>query len=163
MERTGTIWPAANSGVVAGMTPELLVFFLRLISAVLLLTFLGVVAWLIYQDVRLTAALLSDRQRHHGYLRLLTSSSPLLKPGSRFLLLPITSIGRAASNNVVIDDHYASAEHALVTLRGRQWWLEDMGSRNGTLLNEMPLEGATVVSSGDVITIGDARLKIELS
>jgi hypothetical protein len=147
---------------VAGMAPELLVFLLRLISAALLLAFLGVIAWLIYQDVRLTAALLSDRQRHHGHLQLLSSSSPLLKPGARFPLLPVTSIGRAASNNVVIDDHYASAEHALLSLRGRQWWLEDLGSRNGTLLNELPLEDAAVVTSGDVITIGDARLKIEL-
>jgi hypothetical protein len=145
------------------MTPELLVFLLRLLSAALLLAFLGVVTWLIYQDIRLTAALLSDRQRHHGYLQLLTSSSPLLEPGSRYPLLPVTSIGRAANNNIVIDDHYASAEHALVSLRGRQWWLEDLGSRNGTLLNEMPLAGAAVISSGDVITIGDARLKIELT
>jgi hypothetical protein len=144
------------------MTPELLVFFLRLTSAALLLAFLAVVAWLIHQDILVTAALLSDRQRHYGYVHLLTSSSPLLEPGSRFPLLPVTSIGRATSNNIVIEDHYASAEHALVTLRGRQWWLEDLGSRNGTLLNELPLEGAAVVTSGDVITIGDARLKIEL-
>jgi hypothetical protein len=144
------------------MTPELLVFVLRLISAALLLAFLGLVAWLIYQDVRLTAALLSDRRRHYGHLHLLASSSPHLEPGSRFPLAPVTSIGRAANNNVVIDDHYASAEHALVTLRGRQWWLEDLGSRNGTLLNGLPLEGSAVISSGDVITIGDARLKLEL-
>jgi hypothetical protein len=144
------------------MTPELLVFVLRLTSAALLLAFLGLVTWLIYQDVRLTAALLSDRLRHYGYLHLLTGSSPHLEGGSRFPLSPVTSIGRAASNSVVIDDHYASAEHALVTLRGRQWWLEDLGSRNGTLLNGLPLEGAAVISSGDVITIGDARLKLEL-
>jgi pSer/pThr/pTyr-binding forkhead associated (FHA) protein len=46
-------------------------------------------------------------------------------------------------------------------LRGQQWWLEDLNSRNGTLLNDVPLHEATVVSPGDIITIGSTHLKIE--
>jgi hypothetical protein len=144
------------------MTPELLIFCLRLLGATFLLAFLGLISWLIYQDMRVTAAILSDRQRHHGYLNLINSGTSSQLLGTRYPLLAVTSVGRATSNTVVLDDDFASSQHALVTLRGRQWWLEDLGSRNGTLLNGSPLEGAAVISAGDIITIGDARLKVEL-
>jgi pSer/pThr/pTyr-binding forkhead associated (FHA) protein len=76
--------------------------------------------------------------------------------------MPITSIGRAASNNIVLPDGFASAEHALITRRQGQWWLEDQGSRNGTLLNDVVLEGTAVISSGDLIAVGGTILKLEL-
>nr|MBP6804905.1 FHA domain-containing protein [Chloroflexota bacterium] len=41
-------------------------------------------------------------------------------------------------------------------------WLEDLGSRNGTLLNGAPLVETAVISAGDVITIGGTDLKVEL-
>lgn len=142
--------------------PELLLL-LRLLAALLLLGFLGTIAWLIYHDMKVTAAELSDRQRQYGYLRVIGNESDSPPPiGTQFPLLPLTSIGRAPSNTIVLDHGYASAEHALLTRRGRQWWLEDLGSRNGTLLNETPLQEAAVVSAGDTITVGDVRLKIEL-
>jgi pSer/pThr/pTyr-binding forkhead associated (FHA) protein len=50
----------------------------------------------------------------------------------------------------------------LLTLREGQWWLEDQGSRNGTLLNGTRIAGPTVVSAGDVIGVGRTQLKLEL-
>ena len=79
-----------------------------------------------------------------------------------FPLHPLTSIGRAQSATIVIDDSYVSQEHALLTARGGQWWLEDLSSRNGTLLNGVLLAETAVVSSGDIITIGSVQLKVEL-
>ena len=81
--------------------------------------------------------------------------------GTQYALRPVTSIGRASNNTVMLDDHYASNEHALITLRGGHWWVEDLGSRNGMLLNDLPLQDATVISSGDIITIGSTKLKIQ--
>ncbi|MCB0017952.1 MAG: FHA domain-containing protein, partial [Anaerolineales bacterium] len=43
-----------------------------------------------------------------------------------------------------------------------QWLLEDLDSRNGTLLNQINVHEPTVVSSGDIIMIGDTKLKVEL-
>ncbi|NLE99729.1 MAG: FHA domain-containing protein, partial [Anaerolineales bacterium] len=57
---------------------------------------------------------------------------------------------------------YASAQHALLTWREGQWWLEDLGSRNGTQLNDELVDAPTVVVTGDIIRIGRARLKVEL-
>ncbi|MCZ7666030.1 MAG: FHA domain-containing protein [Chloroflexi bacterium] len=75
---------------------------------------------------------------------------------------PLTSIGRAPSSTIVLDYTFISQEHALLMERGGQWWLEDLGSRNGTLLNGAPLTETAVVSSGDIITIGEVQLKLEL-
>jgi pSer/pThr/pTyr-binding forkhead associated (FHA) protein len=120
------------------------------------------IVWFIYQDMQATAAQLINRQRQRGVLRVIASDAQPELVGREFPLLLVTSIGRAAHSAIVLDDGYASSEHALVSLRGRQWQLEDLGSRNGTLLNGVKLEGAAVVSSGDVIAIGDTQLKLTL-
>ena len=141
------------------MDPALLLLFLRLFGALLLLAFLGVIAWLIYQDMLATQAVLGGQNQVQAVLR------PLLPPEEAselfYPLTPVTSIGRATSSTIVLQDDFVSNEHALLTLRGQQWWLEDLNSRNGTLLNDAPLAEATVVSPGDIITIGSTQLKLE--
>lgn len=143
------------------MSPELILFIIRIVSALLLLSFLGAISWLIYQDLRLTRMLLEDRRRSHGAVRATHTDESGAEHQLVYPLNPITSIGRASTNSVVLDDDYVSGEHALLMLRGQQWWLEDLNSRNGTLLNGVPLTEATVVSPGDVILIGNVQLKVE--
>jgi pSer/pThr/pTyr-binding forkhead associated (FHA) protein len=144
------------------MNLDVALLVLRLLGAALLLAFLGFIVWLIYQDMRLTAAQLANRQREHGRLRIIASESQPELVARDFPLLVVTSIGRAPHNSIVLDDGYTSSEHALISLRGRQWWLEDLGSRNGTLLNTVTLDSPAVLSAGDLITVGDTQLKIEL-
>jgi len=80
--------------------------------------------------------------------------------GTIFPLQPVTSIGRSPDNTVLIPDIYVSAQHALLAWREGQWWLEDRGSKNGTLLNGVRISGPTVVSTGDIIGVGQVRLKL---
>lgn len=146
------------------MDPALLLLLLRILAAVLLLAFLGTIGWLIYRDIRTTRDLLAERGRAYGVLRVLggDGSSDRRSDGV-YPLRPVTSIGRASANTIVLDDDYVSNEHAMLMLRGRQWWLEDLNSRNGTLLNDVRLVTPTVISPGDIITIGSTRLKLESS
>lgn len=143
------------------MTPDIVLLLLRLLSAALLLLFLATIAWLVYQDMRTVRLALADRKRNYGTLRVIAADGDRRLPEREFPLSPVTSIGRAPSNTVVLEDDYVSSEHALLMLRGQQWWLEDLNSRNGTLLNGSALSEATVISPGDVITIGNTTLKIE--
>ncbi len=138
------------------MSLPVLLFILRLLGAALLLAFLAVIAWLIYQDLRVVARAAAAQERPHGMLRQLDGDA-----GPLFPLAPVTSIGRAPGNTIVLEDDYVSNEHALLMLRGRQWWVEDLNSRNGTLLNGERLHGATIISAGDVLTIGGSQLKLE--
>jgi pSer/pThr/pTyr-binding forkhead associated (FHA) protein len=144
------------------MDPAVILLLLRLLSAALLLGFLGLIAWLIYQDVRLTKAVLARQQQVSGALRVVASESGEPAVDTLYSLTPITSIGRAKSSTIVLDEGYVSTEHALLVQRGGQWWLEDLGSRNGTLLNGVELAETAVVSAGDVITIGGTALKVEV-
>jgi hypothetical protein len=139
-----------------------ILFLLRLLSALLLLGFIGLIFWLIYQDMRTTARVLASQERPFGYLRVIANDGSQPALDTRFPLYPLTRIGRANSCTIVLDSSFVSNEHAVITRRGEQWWLEDAGSRNGTLLNEVGLDEAAVITVGDVISIGELQLKVEL-
>jgi pSer/pThr/pTyr-binding forkhead associated (FHA) protein len=72
---------------------------------------------------------------------------------------PIT-IGRAEDSTLVITDDYASARHARLVPRSGQWFVEDLGSTNGTYLDRSRVNGPTPVPIGVPIRIG--RTSIEL-
>jgi pSer/pThr/pTyr-binding forkhead associated (FHA) protein len=144
------------------MTPAISLLLLRLAGAAVLLTFFGLIGWYIYQDVRLTAAALAAQSQPLGRLIVVENQVETPATGTRYPLLPVTSIGRASSNVIVLDDGYISGQHSLITRRGEFWWLEDLASRNGTLLNDAPLTETAVLSPGDMITIGNIKLKLEL-
>ena len=75
--------------------------------------------------------------------------------GMMFELPGNTRLGRGAENDVVLPDRFASNNHAAIHLRNGQYWLEDLGSRNGTFLNSMPLTRPAVLANSDQIRIGD--------
>lgn len=143
------------------MNPLVVLFVLRLVSALLLLGFMVAIAWLLYRDMRLTADSLAAAERPSGTLRVIVNESGDPAVNTVFPLLPVTSIGRASNNTVVLPNGFASSEHALITRRSGQWWLQDQHSRNGTYLNEVLVEGTAVISPGDIIAIGGTHLKIE--
>ncbi|MFN2181416.1 MAG: FHA domain-containing protein, partial [Candidatus Promineifilaceae bacterium] len=89
-----------------------LLLMLRLLSAVLLLCFLGAMAWLIYRDLRRAAAETAQDRISRGRLRVLASESSTAAPGTIFPLLPVTRIGRSENNTIVLEDAFVSAEHA---------------------------------------------------
>jgi hypothetical protein len=84
-----------------------------------------------------------------------------LKPGERFDLFGGLSIGRAADADVRIDDRYASGLHARVFLRAGHYFVEDMNSTNGTLLNDATVSGEAELRDGDLIRIGDTEFRFE--
>jgi serine/threonine protein kinase len=69
----------------------------------------------------------------------------------------VVTIGRQATNDITVLDKKASRHHARVMPSGRQFFVEDLGSSNGTLLNGTPV-GRQPLRHGDVIRIGQARL-----
>jgi len=83
------------------------------------------------------------------------------KPGARLPLRAVTTIGRDAGNDIVLNDEAASAKHAVVTFRDGEWWAEDAGSTNGTLLNASRIWDAERLRFGDEIDIGRIGLRLE--
>ncbi len=65
------------------------------------------------------------------------------------------------NNSLVVDDDFVSADHAVLTFRGRVWFLEDRGSTNGTYLNGQLVHGVVPLGYGDEIGLGAVRLRLE--
>jgi hypothetical protein len=143
---------------------DIILFVVRIVLTGLLYAFLAALFVLLWRDLRMArqAAAVATVCERPGCLR-------VVQAGAGFTLdhvLPLaafTTIGRANSNAIIVADPYASAEHAIVAWRGGQWWLEDRGSRNGTLLNAIAVDEPLVLGPGDVIGIGHLQFKFEFT
>lgn len=69
-------------------------------------------------------------------------------------------IGRAEACKVRLDDTYASQHHAKLSTHDGAWMLEDLGSTNGTYLNDRRVSAPAEVHAGDVVKIGKTVLEL---
>ncbi|HTH38077.1 MAG TPA: SpoIIE family protein phosphatase [Pyrinomonadaceae bacterium] len=69
-----------------------------------------------------------------------------------------TTIGRSARSDVCIPDAFASRLHAEVRKEGDSYWLQDLGSANGTRYNGIPVKTSVPLSSGGEIQIGETSI-----
>ncbi|MDK3161720.1 FHA domain-containing protein [Anaerolineae bacterium CFX9] len=142
---------------------ELLLFAFRLIAGVLLGSILLILFLVMWRDYRSALTQIEARKRAYGRLiGIQEIDGTTVLTGQTYPLLPLTSLGRAPTNTIPIQDTFASSEHALVALRNGQWWLEDRHSKNGTLLNGIPVTQPTIITDGDIIGIGSMRFQIVL-
>lgn len=69
-----------------------------------------------------------------------------------------TTIGRSARSDICIPDAFASRLHAEIRKEGDTYWLQDLGSANGTRYNGAIVKTAVPLSDGDEIQIGETRI-----
>jgi hypothetical protein len=141
------------------MDPFLLtVWIVRLLFLALLYLFLFRIARALVGDLRAAA-----REPGTELGRLVVVASPAGEPeeGTSLALDAIATIGRDVNNAIVVEDQFASAEHAILTFRGRAWYIEDFGSTNGTFVNGAAVDGVAPLGYGDVIQVGQVRLRLE--
>jgi pSer/pThr/pTyr-binding forkhead associated (FHA) protein len=146
------------------MTGEIL----RLLLLALQLAFLGLLYVILFGFSRsllrdLRSAELTQMASQSGIGRLLVMESPDDEPavGTTIALGPINSIGRNVNSTIFIDDDFVSGGHAMLTFRGRSWFIEDQGSTNGTYVNGHLIDRAVALSFGDELTIGRVRMRLE--
>ncbi len=75
------------------------------------------------------------------------------------LARPVIRIGRDDANDVVLDDTEVSRRHARLEMRGAGWVLMDVGSTNGTFLNDRELDGCVRLRGADRLKIGSHIFK----
>jgi hypothetical protein len=88
--------------------------------------------------------------------RLLVERAAGHESGIAYDLLDGATLGRG-DVEIKLDDPFASSRHARITRQGHYVVLEDLGSTNGTYLNEEPLTGPQPLHPGDHIRIGDCE------
>ncbi len=101
----------------------------------------------------------SRLSRNRAARQLLVTQGALA--GTRISLdgAPIT-IGRADDSTLVLNDDYASTRHARLWFQGGDWFVEDLGSTNGTYLDRAKVTGPTRVPPGVPIRIGKTVIEL---
>jgi pSer/pThr/pTyr-binding forkhead associated (FHA) protein len=70
------------------------------------------------------------------------------------------TFGRAAESTVAVADPYVSERHAHVFHDGQDWLVEDLGSTNGTFLNQVKVTSPTPIEAGDQLGIGKTVVEV---
>lgn len=138
----------------------ILVLVLRLVTALALFGFLGWALFFLFREVQ--------RQSFSLAIRRIPGISLAIRPeaGTPFLKYfaqPDIILGRDPGCDIPLMDDTVSTRHAQLTYHHNQWWLEDLASTNGTILNGSPVGMPTVITSGDEIKCGGTRLAVSLS
>jgi len=131
---------------------------IRILFLALLYIFLLAVARALLRDLRAAA-----REPGAELGRLVVIASPSGDPavGTVIPLDAVTTLGRDVNNSIVVEDAFASTDHAVLTFRGRAWYVEDRNSTNGTYVNGSPVDGVAPLSFGDTLQVGQARFRLE--
>ncbi|MCS6802693.1 MAG: FHA domain-containing protein [Chloroflexota bacterium] len=133
---------------------------LRLLFVVLLYAFLAQIVFLLWRDLQNRAGA-SGTSTAGAILRVVDGARSGLKRGAILPLSPETTVGRAPGSGLVLPDETVSSRHALLRRVDGRWWVEDLGSTNGTRVNGRPIRTATVVVPGDLLEFGGVRLRLE--
>ena len=94
----------------------------------------------------------------------LTSTKGSLTGAVFELVPPAFSLGRDPGNALLLpNESGASRKHALLFEKDGAWWVEDLGSSNGTSVNGKELEQAAQLQEGDIIAVGIEELQFSAS
>jgi pSer/pThr/pTyr-binding forkhead associated (FHA) protein len=136
-----------------------IVLALRLLLAASLYGFLAWAFLSLWREIRQQGTLLAARSVPPVRLTIVQADGACRQA---YFSQPVVTVGRNLACECPLDDQAVSGRHACLSYHHGQWWLEDLGSRNGTRLNEDKLSIPTVVMSGDQFSCGGTQITIEL-
>lgn len=141
---------------------EWFILLLRLLFVFLLYFFLFQVIRVMLRELQVFAA--GDEQESEsdpsGHLLVKDPGESGLRNGLRIPLEPVTVIGRHPRATIVLDDAFVSSEHAQLSWSDGRWWITDLDSTNGTVLNGREVSVPTGLRFGDIIQIGEISLQL---
>jgi pSer/pThr/pTyr-binding forkhead associated (FHA) protein len=154
--------------IAAGVTPFALSALKYSLFALLVLFIWRSTRWV----VRGLSVETAPRRRRSG--RATDKGEPALPPGPRSVVVrgpegakphsvQISAsmvVGRGSECELRIEDTYASTQHARLFGKNGAWYVEDLGSTNGTFVNEQKLAAPAMVQPGDKIRVGTTVLEL---
>jgi pSer/pThr/pTyr-binding forkhead associated (FHA) protein len=136
-----------------------LVLILRLTLAIALYAFLGWALWTLLQELRQQGDKLARQKMPAISVHIKMEQG---QESVRRFLQPEIVIGRDPGCDLSMMDEALSAHHARLAHHHGQWWLEDLNSTNGTLLNRERLTTPAVVITGDEFKCGNTVFGIQV-
>jgi hypothetical protein len=145
---------------------EIALLIVRLLLTAALYAFVGWALWLIWKDLQqqvrqmdapnLPALSLLRTDRIGDEFR-----DPSYEEVFRFTRSEVV-IGRERGCDCRLVDKTISARHARLTYHHGQWWIEDLGSKNGTYLNQERITQAVVAATDDELRCGQVVLRVSI-
>ena len=116
-------------------------------------------AVMVRRGLALRGSILPNRSRGRVPRQLVVTEGALA--GTRIPLgtQPVL-IGRADDSTLVLTDDYASTRHARLSPRGPEWYVEDLGSTNGTYLDRAKVTTAVRIPMGTAVRIGKTVIEL---
>ena len=135
-----------------------IVLALRILLALILYGFLGWALYTLWKDLQ------SQKNRDSfptpPKISLIKQS---LETSETFIFeIPEIILGRDPTCTLNVDDQTISARHAKLSYHQSQWWVKDLGSTNGTFLNQERIEEQQVITSGDILQFGKIEYEIRI-
>ena len=85
---------------------------------------------------------------------------PKERKGRAYELKDEQTVGRAAGCQITLDDTYVSQLHARIFTKDGAWFVEDLGSTNGTFVNEQQLAAPAMLQPGDTVRVGQTTMEL---
>lgn len=137
---------------------EIALLVIRLLMAAALYAFIGWAFWLIWKDLKQQSGKMDAPD--------LPALSLLRKDGSQQEAFRFTRaevmLGRERGCDCRLSNKTISGRHARLAYHHGQWWVEDLGSKNGTYLNQERISQAVVVTEGDELRCGQVVLQVSI-
>ncbi|MEE1049123.1 MAG: FHA domain-containing protein [Clostridia bacterium] len=81
---------------------------------------------------------------------------------NRYTIYGAAVVGRSSSCDIVIKEDYISARHLEIWYEDGEWYLQDLGSRNGTAVNGHRIRNTVILDPEDVVSVGGLNFAFEL-
>lgn len=138
--------------------PGYLLLSLRFILAIALYAFLGFAIWTIWQELKKTVQSTETKTIPAITIEFGNQDKTQFSYNTNEVV-----IGRAPQCDLHIIDETVSSRHGQLYFKLNQWWYEDLGSSNGSFLNQRPIKTATVLTDGDELQLGKVNLMVYFS
>lgn len=114
-----------------------------------------------YKDVRVSKKGKRKKiSQAHGLEIIQSTPKESLKNGSIIPVRETISFGRKQDNSIVLNDEFVSGYHAKIYIKNNIFYLEDLGSTNGTFVNGQKIQGRIKLNVNDQIRLGNIVFKV---
>ncbi len=137
---------------------EVLLLIIRLLIAGILYVFIGWIVFTIWLDFNRKDIEIDRTNVPPITLRFTDQQSERVE----FFTRPIITIGRDPTCDCILYDKAVSGRQARLSFHHNQWWIEDLNSTNGTLLNKDKIIQPTVIIPEDQIICGSTHLVVQI-
>lgn len=131
---------------------DLMAIIFKYIFVIIIYYFIYNIIKMIYLDISTTNTM---NYASNTYLKLINRKESLpFKINEHYYIGDETTLGRGDDNDIVINDKFISKNHMRIIKEDGVFYIEDLNSANGTLLNGEPISDAIELKDKDLIDIG---------